>query len=189
MRHFFRPVPGGLWVILLVLIVSAVTIRSSVEYWAWLNGPNFQSNADTIRVIALILGGVIALILTLWRSMIADRHAKTAQLGLRNERYQKGAEMLGSETLTVRLGGIYALRRLAEEYPQEYHVQIMRLFCAFVRSPPEMRAVSDIELSLDIDTIIEALVLRNKSSVKLEKRSGFCVDLSGTKLYRVARAC
>ena len=43
--------------------------------------------------------------------------------------------MLGSEVLSVRLGGIYALQRLAEEEPKQYHVQIMRLFCAFVRNP------------------------------------------------------
>ena len=43
--------------------------------------------------------------------------------------------MLGSEVLSVRLGGIYALQRLAEEWPDQYHIQIMRLFCAFVRLP------------------------------------------------------
>ena len=29
----------------------------------------------------------------------------------------------------------YALQRLAEEHPERYHIQIMRLFCAFVRNP------------------------------------------------------
>ena len=57
------------------------------------------------------------------------------QQGLLHERYQKGAEMLGSELLSVRLGGIYALQRLAENHPGQYHIQIMHLFCAFVRHP------------------------------------------------------
>ena len=43
--------------------------------------------------------------------------------------------MLGSGTLAVRLGGIYALQRLATEHPEQYHIQIMQLFCAFVRNP------------------------------------------------------
>ena len=43
--------------------------------------------------------------------------------------------MLGSGVLAVRLGGIYALQRLAEEHPEQYHIQIMELFCAFVRFP------------------------------------------------------
>ena len=36
--------------------------------------------------------------------------------------------MLGNEVLSVRLGGVYALEHLAEEYPSEYHVQVMRIF-------------------------------------------------------------
>ena len=42
--------------------------------------------------------------------------------------------MLGSRVLSVRLGGIYALQSLASENPEQYHIQIMRLFCAFVRN-------------------------------------------------------
>ena len=43
--------------------------------------------------------------------------------------------MLGSEQLSVRLGGIYALARLAREDPGDYHTQIMSLLCAFIRNP------------------------------------------------------
>ena len=43
--------------------------------------------------------------------------------------------MLGSEVLSVRLGGIYALARLAREHPEEYHVQIMRLLLCFCPKP------------------------------------------------------
>ena len=74
---------------------------------------------------------------------MAERQADTARLSLLNERYLKGAEMLGSEVLSVRLGGIYALQRLAEEHPGHYHLQVMNLFCAF-RAPsdkgPESRS-------------------------------------------------
>ena len=45
--------------------------------------------------------------------------------------------MLGSELLSVRLGGIHALVRIAEEHRSEYHIQIMELLCAFVRHPPK----------------------------------------------------
>ena len=65
----------------------------------------------------------------------AQCQAETAQRSLLNERYQKGAEMMGSKVLSVRLGGIYALARLAREHPGDYHPQIMSLLCAFVRHP------------------------------------------------------
>ena len=53
------------------------------------------------------------MLLAVWRSIVAERQADTAQQSLLNERYQKGAEMLGNEVLSVRMGGIYALGRLA----------------------------------------------------------------------------
>ena len=49
--------------------------------------------------------------------------------------------MLGSNALAVRLGGIYALERLAEDDPEHYHVQIMQLVCGFVRKPTEDEGV------------------------------------------------
>ncbi|MBC6440479.1 MAG: pentapeptide repeat-containing protein [Rhodospirillales bacterium] len=77
---------------------------------------------------------------------IASRQADTSddddndERGLRNERYQKGADMLGSATLATRLGGIHALERLAQDHPEDYHVQIMQLLCAFARHPTEPAA-------------------------------------------------
>ena len=84
----------------------------------------------------------MAIIFAVWRSVVTERQADTtqrqfeiAQRGLLNERYQKGAEMLGSMVLSVRIGGIYALAGLAREHPEDYHTKIMRLLCAFVRNP------------------------------------------------------
>ena len=101
-----------------------------------------ESHATTIRNLGFVIGGAIALMFAIWRGIVAQnqseashRQAETAQRGLLNERYQTGAEMLGNSVLSVRIGGIYALRRLAEEHPEEYRVQISHLFCAFVRHP------------------------------------------------------
>ena len=87
----------------------------------------------TARNVGLMIGGAVALVFAVWRSWVAHKQADTARQGLLNERYQKGAEMLGNNVLSVRLGGIYALERLAAEHPEQYHVQIMKLLCAFVR--------------------------------------------------------
>ncbi len=107
----------------------------SAEFWDWLrDGPNgVESGSTTVRNLGLIVAGVIGLPLAIWRSLVAQRQADTAQQNLLNERYQQGAEMLGSKVLSVRLGGIYALERLAREHPMQYHIQIMQLFCAFLR--------------------------------------------------------
>ena len=51
--------------------------------------------------------------------------------------------MLGSESLSVRLAGIYSLEWLAKEDPEQYHIQIMQSFCSFALIRPEiMRRIS-----------------------------------------------
>ena len=108
------------------------TVVFSIMCWGWLTAGE-ESVSTTIRNLGLLAAAMIGLPIAIWRSNVAERQAKTAQRGLLNERYQKGAEMLGSELLAVRLGGIYALARLARERPGDYHLQIMSLLCAFVR--------------------------------------------------------
>ena len=102
-------------------------------FWDWLSFD--ESGGTTIRNVGLITAAVTALPLAIWRGLVAERLADAAHQSLRNERYQKGAEMLGNEVLSVRLGGIYALRRLVEDHPNEYHIQIIELLCAFARHP------------------------------------------------------
>ncbi|MYI81955.1 MAG: pentapeptide repeat-containing protein [Chloroflexi bacterium] len=104
--------------------------------------PVRESVSTTIRNLGLVVGGVIALIIAGWRGWVADQQAlaaqqqaDTAERSLIDERLQNGAAMLGSNLLSVRLAGIYALRRVAEERPAEYHQQVMRSLCAFVRHP------------------------------------------------------
>ena len=106
-------------------------------------GPDtIEGRSAVVRNVSLVLGGLAALWIAVWRSRVADRQAKatqrqadTAQQRLLDDRHQQGAAMLASELLPARLAGIYALQRLAEDHPDEYHIQIMRLLCAFVRHP------------------------------------------------------
>ena len=120
-------------------------ILLSWVYWEDLRGDH-ESLSTTIRNLAFVIGGIIAIVLAVWRSVVAERQANTAQRSLLNERYQKGAEMLGNDVLSVRLGGVYALQRLAEEDSKQYHIQVMRLFCAFV-SDPQKESVKGVETS------------------------------------------
>ena len=81
--------------------------------------------------------------------------------------------MLGNEVLAVRLGGIFALQRLADEHPERYYVQIMRLLCAFVRHPtgdPSLEpALVDTEsgppseIRQDVEAIVSVICSRGRS--------------------------
>ena len=100
--------------------------------------------------------------------------------------------MLGNEVLAVRLGGIYAMQRLAEDYPEQYHVQIMRLFCAFVRLPTRDQSLESGQAVIELDTLlgirqdVEAVMQiigsRAKSRIELERKADFRLDLRGANL-------
>ena len=121
------------------LVTIYVTLHGSwnwgLPFWCWLT--RGESGSTSIRNVGLVIGAIVALALTVRRITVADRQAETARQGLLYDRYQQGAEMLGSPLLAVRLGGIYALQQLAEEYPEQFLRQILRQYCAFVRNPFE----------------------------------------------------
>ena len=171
--------------------------------WDWLRGGGSEpaSNGDTLRNAGLMLGGIIALIFALWRGWVAQqqstaaqRQADISQQSMLNERYERGAEMLGSDVLSVRLGGIYALRRLAEEHPELYHVQVMQLFCAFVRNPVGLSGLvelSEIEtepphgvppLREDVQAIMDSIGGRNSNHLAIEEKAKFRLNLRGSDL-------
>ena len=127
----------GFWWIAGIAIVLVIGGVLSCYFWEDLRG-NQDSLSQTVRNVALVIGGVVAMLLAVWRSRVTERQASTTQQGLLNERYQKATDMLGSSILAVRLGGIYALQGLAEQNPEQYHVPVMKILCAFVRHPTEV---------------------------------------------------
>ena len=100
--------------------------------------------------------------------------------------------MLGSSVLAVRLGGIYALQQLASQHAETYHVQIMRLFCAFIRNPPKDDLLDKGTyfegewhppvVREDVQAAITAIGTRNADHVYQETESGFVLDLRRARL-------
>ena len=174
------------------VLVGAVGLRFHRE---WVTGG--ESGSTTIRNIGLSLAALIAFPLAIWRSRVAERQADTAQQALLGDRYEKAADMLGSDRLATRLGGIYALQTFATEHPYRYHVQVMRLLCAYVQDPvrygvhnPERLAV-DVRTSVniqpypipeDIAATIEILRLRNDAQLEVERGAQLRLDLHGAIL-------
>ena len=147
MKRFLIRWEGVFWV---TGVLITVAVGSLVSWWWWEElRENEESLSTTVRNLALVIGGVVAVLLAVWRSRVAERQsasvqwqveisqgqAETARQSLLNERYQRAADMLDSGVLPVRLGGIYTLQHLAGEHPEQYHNQVMQLLCAFVRHP------------------------------------------------------
>ena len=182
----------GFWWMAGIALVLIIGGSFSWVFWKDLRGEN-ESLSTTIRNLGLVIGGVIAIILAIWRSRVAERQAGTAQQSLMNERYQRGAEMLGNSVFSVRMGGIYALQRLAQEYPQQYHIQIMELFCAFARYPTGSEGVTGgpyadepsdpPKLREDIQAVLTAIARRSEAALACERAANdYRLDLLGADL-------
>ena len=207
----------------LALVLGGLGIAKENWNWLRSGGdsPTAVSNGDTLRNVAILIGVMVAFVFGLWRAWLqgrqanagqdqahaaqaqveasqvqveaVQRQAEVAQQGLLNERYQRGAEMLSSSVLTARLGGIYALQRLAEEHTEQYQVQILRLFCAFVRDPdgdgatPTLRTVNSEgvlrhSLRQDVQAAVEGISSMLTAGVSGDSETAFYVDLRGARL-------
>ena len=200
-------------VVLLVLLIGL----AAMLWLAWSDESTdvIKSRSDVLRNFGLLIGGVIALLFAVWRARVAERQAsasqgqveaaqeqveaaqrqaKTAQLGLLNGRFQSCVEMLGSELLTVRLGGIYALARLAGEHAEEYHVQCMELLCAFVRHPTpddtiqismaEQWGLANPPVREDVEAAVSVIGERNPDCLGLEGKYKLRVNLRSAHLVQ-----
>ena len=63
--------------------------------------------------------------------MLTDRDATERRI---TELYTKAVEQLGSDKAPVRLGGLYALERLAQDNPA-HRQTIVNVICAYLRMP------------------------------------------------------
>jgi hypothetical protein len=127
--------------------------------------------------LAQILGGVaigIGLYYTWQRNNIS-------QDGQVTERFTRAIDQLGNKKLEIRLGGIYALERIAKESKKDYW-SIMEILTAYVRKNSSIDSKEKKELediTLDIQAILTVLKRRNYSFMHGE---GNTLNLNWTNL-------
>ncbi|HET9141003.1 pentapeptide repeat-containing protein [Actinophytocola sp.] len=107
-----------------------------------------RNQLDAIKTAGTIVvgtGGAAALLLAARRQRTAERdHARQVQVDADTrldaterritELYTKAAEQLGSDKAPVRLAGLYALERLAQNNPTQRQT-IVNVLCAYLRMP------------------------------------------------------
>ena len=156
--------------------------------WEWSQAglPNSGWSAIVLSVIGMLVAGLTALVtwgLTVWRTRLTQQQIVLTSQNSRYDRYQRGIEMLGSPELFVRLGGIYALRTLMQEYQEELHIPTVELLCAFLRNPIDAGEVtSSSRVRQDIQTALDVIVGRSEAGVLLEKAQRFRLDLRNANL-------
>lgn len=184
------------WAPILVIAIMAVGILTTYRYWCWLTENGTESASATIRNMGLVIAAPVALVLAIWRSLVAEKQANIAALSLEEGRFQKASEMLGSESPSVRLGGIDALEKLARDNPGEFHLQVVRSLAAHVRHLAKGEATQSTDASEpgydapsscreEVQVILVFFGERTAEGRQLEKQSDIVIDLQGSDLQGV----
>src|SRR6516165_152732 len=110
-----------------------------------------------LTAAAIGVGGtVIVGIAGFWANVRnTNKLAGLTEQGQLTDRYTKAIEQLGSDKLDVRIGGIYALERVARD-SVSYHPTVMEVLAAFIRErshepwPDPERTPPDLQASLTV---------------------------------------
>jgi hypothetical protein len=99
-------------------------------------GLRLQSAYEAVRTQLLTLGAGVfaagALVYTARNFTLSRRTYQLTEQGQVTDRYTKAIEQLGSDKLDVRIGGIYALERIARDSARD-HPTVMEVLAAFIR--------------------------------------------------------
>jgi hypothetical protein len=147
-----RQRPGRNALVIKRLSWSVVGLAASALFlWAWWHwipvlyeGYNGVTQAERLTAISNTRAALFAVIIglgalgTLWLNSrvyrVTARTFEVTERGHLTDRYSKAIEQLGSDTLDLRLGGIYALEQLASDSERaQDQATIVEVLSAFVR--------------------------------------------------------
>jgi len=125
---------------------------------------NAENNART--TLAQIIGGLV-LLLGLYATF---KNVRVTEEGKLTERFSKAVELLGNDKLDIRLGGIYALERIARDSLKD-HWTVVEVLTAFIREQSRRAYKGHIpnsnESSSSVNVIEDDFILREDIQVAL----------------------
>lgn len=138
-----------------VLLVVAVLLAATtgVSIWLILGRPSLRASApwtvtdsfNFAKVVLAIIGGigaVVALVIAYRKQKLGEAAERREESKVFAERFTKAAEQLGSDQAAIRLAGVYAFEKLAEDWHNGRQTCI-DVLCAYLRMPytPARRSV------------------------------------------------
>ena len=175
-----------------VVVLVAVVVSVLVMVLNWYVAPTKPSDRkDLVLALAQILGGTALLsgLYFTWRTLQVNREGQIT------ERFTRAIDQLGkvddkgNKLFEIRIGGIYALQRIARESEEDYW-PIMEILTAYVREhapwpPEEPSSEEEVEEGkppeADIQAILTVIGRRERYPGHKESER---LDLQGTNLRR-----
>jgi uncharacterized protein YjbI with pentapeptide repeats len=187
------------WAATLVTIsIWAVYLLWRVPQWqanAWARNADatprelFEIENASRGTLGQILSGVAVLtgLIFAWQQLgQTSDNLRVSEEGQITDRFSRAVDQLGSDQFTIRLGGIYALERIARDSPRDYG-PVMEVLTAFARqeSPVGENAAATPaagapEVPPEVEAVLKVIGRRTEAQVAAELEEGNgCLDLSG----------
>jgi uncharacterized protein YjbI with pentapeptide repeats len=200
---------GGVFVVVALLWAVVYVPELAIDPRG-LNQTDWLTHVERLRAALLQgLGGLGALVAVLSTFYFGARTLGLNRRGQLTERFGKAIEQLGSDSLALRLGGIFALEQIALD-SEELHWPVMEVLTAFLRdnsathdarqvvealeamerghpidSPPDTAGRRQPKLAADLQAIATVIGRRPEHRRRFEQRSGRELDLSEVWLPKV----
>lgn len=151
---------------------------------------NTNERTQVLEIFVKTVGGLVVF----WGAYVAWKkhevslqNLRVAEEGQITERFTRAIEHLGSDKLEIRLGGIYALERIAKDSEKDYW-PIMEVLTAYVREKSPWEESEDAaneeqwkEPSTDIQAILTVIGRRERHYAEDEKNT---LNMMATDLRR-----
>ena len=154
------------WQVIAAVAVAVVGAALLYLFLAWLLDLPFRPKksgqqerlADLVKValgLAAGVGASVALIVGYRKARVEEAASHRDDQRLFDDRYQSASQLLGHDTAAVRLAGIYAIARLADDWAEQRQ-QCIDVLCAYLRLPfdPEIPEGGEVELRLSLVRLI-----------------------------------
>jgi uncharacterized protein YjbI with pentapeptide repeats len=180
-----------------LLALFALVVGTLLAFLTWYIAPSDAAQRqDLVVTIAQILGGAALLsgLYFTWRTLQVNRQGQIT------ERFTRAIEQLGAtddeghKRLEIRLGGIYALERIAKDSPERDYSTVMEVLSAYVRENTRLLASGEAEqtkqmlsappqpLPEDIQAVMDIIGRRQENKVPAEYQ--VVIDLSRANFSR-----
>ena len=169
------------------LVGSAVMVGlAAVLFILWQLGLVTFAGQVTLVQIITALFVLVGLYWSSRRVLAAEDNVRVAQEGQITERFTRAIEQLGHEEMAIRLGGIYALERIAKDSEKD-HGPIMEVLTAYVREKANKLRLDVLRVAERPPTDIQATltVISRRKTTDIKRLDDF-FDLTNTHLAGVA---
>ena len=161
-------------------LVGLVGLVSAVLFVLWQLG---QITLDGQVTLVQIITGLLVLVGMYWTSrrvLAAEETVRVAEEGQVTERFTRAIGQLGDKEMAIRLGGIYALERIAKDSEKD-HGPVMEVLTAYVRenATKEGRYAAEAaqKPTTDIQAVLAVIARRTRKGSGNDR-----IDLNNTHL-------